>query len=175
MLGHVGAHAVGVAEETQVAKLVELVRSDRLLAQDACWYQARFSAELPKKLTPAPAKVILDVDAKTKRHGWGVRLRRPGRGCRSEGAKSSDERMHGVRVVPEQAEVRRGRRHRRQRADNLFGVDRTGGVGVVRNHPHALDLRILRRPGRAISPTSGPSWFIGTAIISMPRHSVIAK
>ncbi len=27
------------------------------------WYQARLSADAPKKLTPEPAKVIFDVDA----------------------------------------------------------------------------------------------------------------
>ncbi len=30
-----------------------------------CWYHARLASELPKKLTPAPANVIFDVDANT--------------------------------------------------------------------------------------------------------------
>lgn len=64
MLLHVRTNAVGIAEETQVAKLIDLVRSDALLAQELLVPGKVFRRATEEAHTGA-AKVILDVDANT--------------------------------------------------------------------------------------------------------------
>jgi hypothetical protein len=49
------------------------------------------------------------------------------------------EIVNGVGVVPEQAEVGRGRLHARQAFDHTPAVGHAGGVAVLRHAPHAED------------------------------------
>ena len=95
-------------------------------------------SEPPKKLTPAPAKVILDVDANT----YG-RFGLPASAARPEHVDLAHEvvrqGVHRVGVVPEQPEIRCGGRHLDEPTDRLPGVDRPVGLRVHRHAPHALD------------------------------------
>ena len=59
-----------------------------------------------------------------------------------DGVPRVGEVVDGVGVVPEQAEVRRGRRHRRQAPHHGLGVDVAARVRIARDAPHALDRRI---------------------------------
>ena len=52
------------------------------------------------------------------------------------------QRVHRVRVVPEQPEVGGRRAHLDQPANGFPGVGHTGGVGEHRHRPHALDRRV---------------------------------
>ena len=56
------AHPGCVTEELGVGELVDLVRSDGTVAQ-VLEVQATVSREPARKATPAPAKVIFDVEA----------------------------------------------------------------------------------------------------------------
>ncbi len=58
-------------------------------------------------------------------------------------ASSCGEVVEGVRVVPEDPEVRRRGRHRGQPAGDLLGDHRPGRVGVGRHDPDALDRRVV--------------------------------
>ena len=49
------------------------------------------------------------------------------------------EVVHAVGVVPEDTEVRRGRRHRGEPPHDLLGVGDARGVRVLRHAPDALD------------------------------------
>jgi hypothetical protein len=75
----------------------------------------------PKKLTPAPAKVIFDVDLADEVQRQGV---------------------HRVRVVPEKPEILGGRFHLDEPSHGLPRVGDAGGVGENRDRPQAFDRRI---------------------------------
>ena len=106
-----------------------------------CRYQAMLPSDPPKKLTPAPANVIFEVDAKT----YGpVRVARLG--GQPQHVDLADEvvseRVHDVGVVPEQPEIGCRGVHLHQPADVLPRVGGTRRVGEDGHAPHALDGRV---------------------------------
>ena len=54
------------------------------------------------------------------------------------------EVMHAVGVVPIETEVRGCGLHRRQPLGDRIGIDRSRGIAVLGNAPHALDGCVLR-------------------------------
>ena len=137
MLAHVRPHPVGVAEELDVAQLVDLVRADRPLAE---------VLEVPGDLLDRGGEEGHaragpgDLGGRGEHHR-AVRVARA-RGQRDDvGALGLvlGEVVHRVGVVPEDLEVGRRGLHARQPAGHLVADDRTGRVGVGRDDPDALD------------------------------------
>src|SRR5215216_7851077 len=141
MLAHQRSYAVRAAEEPGMPQVIDLVRADGPLAQ--------------------LGQIPIDVGwrAREERHaGTGEgdlgrggeqehSIRVAGRGRHAEDVerRSLDisEMVHGVRVVPEDPEIRSRRRHRHQGVGDLLGIDRTGRIGVCGNDPDALDGGIV--------------------------------
>ena len=98
-------------------------------------------SEPPKKLTPAPANVILDVDANTNgRFGLPAASARPSTStCLTN---SWVKVCTAIGVVPHQPEIVCGRSHLHQPANGLPGVRDARRVRVDRHAPHALDGRV---------------------------------
>ena len=103
MLLHVRTNAVGIAEETQVAKLIDLVRPDALLAQELLVPGKVFRRATEEAHTGAGESDL----GRRREHERTVGV--SGLRCHREnvvGRRSlADKRMYGVRVVPVQAEV----------------------------------------------------------------------
>ncbi len=131
-------------------------------------------SEPPKKLTPAPAKVIFDVDANTSgRFGLPAAAARPSTSTCSH--EVVGQGVHRVGVVPEQPEIGCGRPHLDQPAHRSPRSNVTP-VGLEYTGTHHMPLMAgSAATSSSIRSTSGPSSRIGTVIISMPRLSVIAK
>ena len=82
--------------------------------------------------------------------------------------------MHGVGVVPHDAEVGGGTLHGGETADRLIGVGHTRGVGILGDAEHAL-MEGSEATRRSTSSMSGPVSVIRTGMFSMPRSSVRPK
>ena len=71
MLGHMGSHALGIAEEAQVPELVDLVGTDGLDAEVLLVPRQILGGATEEARHRHPAKVIFDVEASAKtRLGW---------------------------------------------------------------------------------------------------------
>ena len=131
------------------------------------------ASEPPKKLTPAPAKVILDVEANTSGRFWlPAAAASPSTSiCRTESwvrvctayALSQNSRKSGAAV-----RICTSRR--------TFSHEKVTPVGLENTGTHHMPLMAgSAATSSSIRSTSGPSSRIGTLIISTPRLSVIAK
>ena len=170
---HQRQQAGGVAQEAHVAQLVDLVAADGALAHARRGTTPRSRPSAANSATPAPASVIFDVEPKTNGAMW-MAVARAGLDQVGDLDALVGEVVHGVGVVPEQAEVRRRGRHRRQPLDGRVGVDRAGRVAVLRHAPHALDAGVLGdQPLDHVHV--GAVVVSGTGIISMPKSWQMAK
>ncbi len=144
MLGHMGCDAVGVLQEANMAQLVELVVADGL--------NAHALLDLGN---------VLGAGGHSGNAGAGEGYLGSGGelevavGVAGLYAGSGDveqlvllsriviKMMHGVGVVPEDAEVFCGALHGSQAAHNLVGIGNATGVGVLGNAPDALEGGIV--------------------------------
>ena len=78
MAQHLQTHTVGVACRNLRCRNWLTLSGPIDFLPAYCRYQAMLPSEPPKKLTPAPAKVILEVEANTNgRLGWPACAARP--------------------------------------------------------------------------------------------------
>ena len=133
-------------------ELVDLVRADGALRD------AQVPVDVgrggPKNATPAPAKVIFEVDPNTKGRS-GLPPPRPGPGCRAPDVSTS------VRWCTAYALSQKIRKSGAAVSiapgpGDLLGVDRAVGVAVLRHAPDALD-RASSATSSLTASMSGPS------------------
>ena len=139
---HEGPDAARVPQEADVAELVHLVGTDGLDAQ-VLREGGEVGGDAARKATPAPARVILEVDAKSTTLSSVPAARQRSIRFASTGG-SVVEVVHRVGVVPQDPEVGPARRPSCAKPlDDLVRVDVPGRVRVLRDAPDALDARVF--------------------------------
>ncbi len=149
---HVLAHPLGVAEEAQVALLVELVGSDRLHGAVLA-VPVEVGRGCGEEGDSGPG--VRDLRRRAE-HERAIRV-----ACLGRDPEDVDRRrlvvgevMDGVGVVPEQPEVGRGSRQRNELARGRLVERDTGRVRVHRHDPHAAHGRVAEvgRDRRNVEP-----------------------
>lgn len=173
MAQHVPADPVCITEKFQVPQLVHLVRTDRLLT--GMLQVPGDVATILKETDPAPCGEG-DLGGGGEHVGpVGIARLRGQTEYVNRARKLASERVNRIRVVPEQPEIICGRAHLNQPTHHFPRIHRAGRVRMATGTHHIPLIAGSAATSSSTRSTSGPSSRMGTAIISMPRLSVIAK
>ena len=140
MAAHHRAHALGRAEELVVRQLVNLIGAD---AADARVLQVPLEVVL-RGAEEAHARAR-EGDLRGRRHSpeaVRVAFLRCDIQNRQDFREVLGQGVHGVGVIPHDAEIRRAGLHAGEAAGLVFRNHGAGGVSEHRHYPHALDCRI---------------------------------